>query len=86
MDAIAPKSSFDPDCSMKTISREDALALNAILRRIGYDPSQPPGFGPFWRTALADLGEKAGLGEVAQVNNYHEPVMAGDGVALEGSA
>lgn len=55
---------------MTTISREDALILDTILRRVGYDPGQPPGFGPRWCAALADLGEKAELGEVAQIENY----------------
>ena len=59
---------------MTTISREDALTLDAILRRVGYDPGQPPGSGPRWCSALADLGEKAGLGEVAQTENYNQPI------------
>ncbi len=55
---------------MTTISRDDALILDAILRRVGLDLGQPPGFGPRWRHVLADLGEQAGLGDVAQVEDY----------------
>lgn len=55
---------------MTTTSREDALILDAILLRVGLDPGGPPGFGPRYRIALADLGEQAGLGEVPQVEDY----------------
>ena len=58
---------------MTAISREDALILDAILRRVGFDPGEHLGFGPRWRHALANFSEQAGLGEVAQVESYTEP-------------
>ncbi len=58
---------------MKTISRTDADALGSILNRVGYSTGGDPHFGPAWCSALADLGEQAEHGQLAQIADYSTP-------------